>query len=593
MKIRTKLIITHLLIMLVLLGSLTYVLVKRSSDLVFDNIIENANLSLSQVRVNLDHKLGSYEDIANTLYLNTSLQDMLMKHFPDLRDAYDEYFANYEPLDSAVKITQNVSHLIIYTDNPSFVFANFHLIDNDVKMSDWYQAVLQSPFGAYWTASYLNEFPKERVFSLRKRLNKQEPNSPIVVSIEVNVSVLNELIHEESKGKRFIFTMPDGVVLIDSSETNPIKHLNELSFSQQIQTTAEGKLQYKDGKETYEVLYQTLNSRNVVKGMKVITLIPVTELMPKIDQLKSLSFVLFIAACVISAALIFAFSMGLTSRFTELSTKMRRVHKDNFQSFIDVKGKDEVAQLGQIFNVMVKRLGQLVNERYQSEIDRQEQAFRTKEVELYALQAQIKPHFLFNILNTIRGKLLITGDRENAHVVGLLAKSFRMMLKTGGQSIRLSEEIEFIEIYLQLQSYRYVDKFVFDIQIPDEMKGMTIPKLCLQPLVENAITHGIELKKASSQLWIKGESIDGNIHLTVQDDGLGISADRLQEIHRWLQEDSALSRDAHIGLQNVHRRLRDLYGDAYGLVVESEEGQGTKVTMIIPEQPFQRGDSDV
>ncbi|QGQ95543.1 HAMP domain-containing protein [Paenibacillus psychroresistens] len=324
--------------------------------------------------------------------------------------------------------------------------------------------------------------------------------------------------------------------------------------------------------------------------MKVITFMPLNDLMPKVEQLQSLAILLFVIACLISGALIFTFSIGLTSRFTELSSKMKRVHKDNFQSFIEVKGKDEVAQLGQIFNVMVQRLGQLVNDVYRSEIDQKEQALRTKEVELYALQTQINPHFLFNILNMIRGKLLIAGDRENANIVGLLAKSFRMMLKTGGQSIQLAEEIEFVDIYLRLQTYRYVDKFQYLIEIPDELQDIKIPKLCLQPLVENAITHGIELKKTKSQIFIRGARVGKEIHIIVEDDGLGISTERFVEIQGWLQEEGAITKDTHIGLKNVHHRLKYLFGDAFGLVVESVLGQGTKITMIIPDPSITGGD---
>ncbi|AZN39821.1 sensor histidine kinase [Paenibacillus albus] len=593
MKIRTKLIFANLFIMLLLLSSLTYVLMERSSDLVYDNMVENADLSLSQVAVNLDHTLGAYEEIANTLYLNSALQDMLMTNYPDLRDAYNDYFAKFEPLDSAMKLTQNVSHLKIYTDNPSFVFANFHLIDDEVLQSDWYKKVMNNPFGTYWTASYMNEFPEERVFSLRKRLNKENPLSPLIVSIEVNISVLQDLVNEESKTKRFIFTMPDGVTLLDSSVKSPIDKLNQLPFYNRIMKSDRGSFTYEDGKEKVQVLFHTLDSRNVVKGMKVITMIPLTEFMPKINQLKSLAILLLGAAMLISAMLILGFSVGLTRRFSELSLKMRRVHKDNFESFIEVKGKDEVAQLGQIFNLMVKRLGQLVTETYQAKIDRQDQELRTKEAELYALQAQIKPHFLFNILNTIRGKLLISGDRDNARIIGLLAKSIRAMLKNGGQQIELTEEAQFVDRYLQLQSYRYVDKFAYAIDIPESLLMSTIPRMSLQPLVENAIVHGVELNEAFSTIRVTGKCCEGEIRLSVEDDGLGISPQRLAEINQWLTEGKALSRDSHIGLQNVHRRLKDLYGEAYGLVVESVEGQGTKVTMIIPDRRETRGDGDV
>jgi two-component system sensor histidine kinase YesM len=164
----------------------------------------------------------------------------------------------------------------------------------------------------------------------------------------------------------------------------------------------------------------------------------------------------------------------------------------------------------------------------------------------------------------------------------LLAKSFRMMLKSGGQTIPLSEEIEFITNYLQLQKYRYPDKFEYSILISDELKNIAIPKLCIQPLVENSITHGIELKDSDSKIWIRGKEAEGKVYIIVEDNGLGILPERLAEINHRMQSEKALSKDKHIGLENVDRRLKHLYGDGYGLIVQSEAGKGTSVTITIP-----------
>lgn len=591
MKIRTKLFLANLLIAFILLGSLTYILIKRSSEIVFENIVDNASLSLSQVTLNIDHKLSSYENIANALYLDNSMQEKLSRTYSDLRDAYEVYFENVLPFFTTVQNTSAAeSRLRLFTNNPTFSFADIKLIDESIKKSEWYQTVMKSAFGGYWTDLYSPEMETNEVTSFRRRLNNLTHDSQLIASVEVDITVFYDLINEESKGKRYIFALGDGSVLVDSIKENKIASLQQLPYYEKIEQAMQGSFPYKDGKQSYQILYQTLNSRSSVKGMKVISIIPVTALMPKIDQLRSLSLVLFAVACLVSGIFMLAFSVGVTRRYTELGLMMKRIHKDNFQSFIEVKGKDEVAQLGQIFNVMVQRLGRLVNDVYLSEIDRKEQALRTKEVELYALQTQINPHFLFNILNMIRGKLLIAGDRDNANIVGLLAKSFRMMLKTGGSSIQLAEEVEFVDIYLRLQSYRYVDKFQYLIEIPSELEQIKIPKLCLQPLVENAITHGIELKKTKSQIVIRGERIHEEIHIIVEDDGLGISRERLAEIQGWLQDEGAITKDTHIGLKNVHHRLKHLYGDAFGLVVVSEIGQGTRVTMIIPYQSIREGD---
>ncbi|MFC4098999.1 sensor histidine kinase [Paenibacillus xanthanilyticus] len=595
MKIRTKLIAANLFIVLFLLGSLSYVFLKRSTDMAYETIMENNLLSLSQVGSNLDNKLQSYEEIANTLFLNSALDAAVEAKYDDLRDAYREYFNYYQPFVSAVQTTKDIYHLYQYTTNPMFVFSNVFLIDDEIAASEWYKATLSSRIGGHWTAPYPNPVDKEPLFSFRKRMNNFNPASERVVSVEIKLKVLRDLVSEESKSKRFLFLYPDGTMLVDTAlpESAYPAALHDVPSAavpaaapvpglSRILAEESGDFAYEDGKDTYRILFKTLTSRNAVKGMKVVAFVPVTELMPKIEQLRTLAIVLFVIAFAASALLISLISVGLTRRLTELAYRMKRLHKDNFESFVEVRGRDEVAQLGEMFNFMVRRLRELIGEVYQSELNRKENELRTKEVELYALQTQINPHFLFNVLNMIRGKLLIAGDRENAKVVGLLAKSFRMMLKRGGPTITLAEELEFIDIYLQIQQYRFGDKFAYEIAIDAGLQAIRVPKLCIQPLVENAVTHGVELHPERSTIWIKGEVEGGKLLLTVGDDGLGIQAERLAEIRGWLEETDGLASDKHIGLRNVHRRLRQMYGDGYGLTIESEIGLRTEITMTIP-----------
>jgi len=596
LKIRTKLILANLFIVIFLLGSLMYIFLKRSTDLVFETIHENNALSLSQIASNLDSKLRSYEEIANALFLNSTLDEAATKRYKDDREAYETYFQYYQPFVTAIQISKDIYHFYQYTDNPTFVFSNVFPIDDKVRSSDWYRRTMTTRNGGVWTEPYVSLGDDKPVFSFRKRLNNFDPASPRVISLEIKLDVLADLINEESKSKRFLFILPSGDVLLDSAgaEEGGYRRIDELPYREQLAGAPSGSFRYADGDVTYEVFYETLDSRNSVRGMKVVSYVPLTEIMPKIEQLKSLALALLLIAFAASALLISALSVGLTKRLSELALRMKSLSRDNFDSFIVVKGRDEVAQLGEMFNMMVRRLRELIREVYLSELDRREHALRTKEVELYALQTQINPHFLFNVLNMIRGKLLIAGDRDNAKIVGLLAKSFRMMLKKGGHTVPLAEELEFVDIYLQIQQYRFEGKFSYDIRLGDEGHGgVDVPKLCIQPLVENAVTHAIELNAKPTRLTIESEASGGILYIRVRDDGLGIEPVRMDEIRSWLAEaddPARLPGDTHIGLRNVHRRLRHMYGGAGGLAIESELGLGTVVTMSLPIEDGKEGE---
>ena len=581
MKIRTKLFIANLLVVLFLLGSLSYIWVERSTDLIMKNINETAELTLSQISTNLSSTLLSYEEIVNTLYSDNTLQKEFLQSYSDIREAYDIYFNKQLPFERAILTTKDVHRIDFYTENESYVFSNVYLINDAIKKSDWYNRVMNRPNSSFWSPPYMSANSRTNVFSIKKRLNNLVKSSNLMVSVEINMRVLYSLVQEESKDKRYIFTLNDGTILLDS-QNEKLSSIYELPYADQIMANQKGNIQFEQDGNAYSLLYQTLNARETISGIKVMSIVKLDRIMSDVIEMRKIAITLFVSACFISIVVIYIFSVGLTKRLSELSIKMRRVDRDNFQSSVEVRGNDEISTLGNIFNSMVRRISQLIKEVYQAEIDRKELALRTKEVELYALQTQINPHFLFNILNMIRGKLLIKGDRDTAKVVGLLAKSFRMMLRGGGQTIQLEQEVEFIDNYLSLQQYRYEDKLQYEINIQSEHLSIEIPRLCLQPLVENSVSHGIELKESPSCIKIYSVESDSHITLIVEDNGLGIAPDRLEEIQSQLLNDSSITKDKHIGLKNVNQRIQYLYGEQYGLSIDSQEGVGTKVSVTIP-----------
>lgn len=209
-----------------------------------------------------------------------------------------------------------------------------------------------------------------------------------------------------------------------------------------------------------------------------------------------------------------------------------------------------------------------------SELDHQ--AKLVAEAKLDALQAQINPHFFFNVINTI-----IATSRSNPNRVRRLlihlAEFFRRTLKSKGMVISLKEEIEFVNTYLILEKARFGRKLAVKEEISPELWDIMIPRLSIQPLVENAVKHGITPKMDKGTVLIRAEEIDGELHISVKDDGIGIPLDRSRDVLR-----PGVGSGNGVGLANVHERLRGLYGEEYGLKIQSEAGAGTTVLMRIP-----------
>jgi two-component system LytT family sensor kinase len=204
------------------------------------------------------------------------------------------------------------------------------------------------------------------------------------------------------------------------------------------------------------------------------------------------------------------------------------------------------------------------------------QAKLATEAQLDALQAQINPHFLFNVLNTIIATSRTNPNRSRRLLI-YLSEFFRWAMKSKGTLIPLEEELKFVHTYLILEKARFGRKLQFKSQISKELMKAVIPRLSLQPLVENAVKHGITPKIGNGTVWVEAEVKEDELYFYVRDDGTGIPQERLSEVLK-----PGVGSGNGVGMANVHERLRGMYGEEYGLQIESVQGQGTTVIMHLP-----------
>jgi len=256
---------------------------------------------------------------------------------------------------------------------------------------------------------------------------------------------------------------------------------------------------------------------------------------------------------------------------------------------------DEIGMLGRSFNAMLTQIAKLI-----SLVESKEK--QKKEAELRILHANIKPHFLYNTLDTIQWMARKNGAEDVSEMVDSLAKLFRIGLSNGQDAILLIDEVEHVISYLKIQQTRYRDKLFFDIQIDPDVKRFLLLKLILQPIVENAIYHGIKERRGPGHIQISVRQEKDYVIIKVVDDGLGMSKETLDKLNQRLtntlqeiqqqstsddsdEEQIALKVNRMIGgygIMNVHTRIVLSFGENYGISVESQEGKGTVVTIIHP-----------
>ena len=282
----------------------------------------------------------------------------------------------------------------------------------------------------------------------------------------------------------------------------------------------------------------------------------------------------------IAFVLILIFSNALSKRLKILSNDMHKVAMGNFEVSTKVTGEDEIGQLSNDLNVMTDSLRELVEEIYITNAQKDQLAIQQKEIKLEMLASQINPHFLFNTLETIRMKAHCLGQDELADVVKLLGRIMRRNLEIGNEMITVESEIDFVTSYLGIQKFRYGDKISYEILYESEdIKKVKILPLIIQPLVENAIVHGLELKEGKGNVSVRLFRKNFYLVISVTDDGVGMTDEKLQEVL-----DSLNDRDLEKVLvcENVHNRLKLFYGETYGLRIFSNKKSGTTIDIIMP-----------
>lgn len=311
-------------------------------------------------------------------------------------------------------------------------------------------------------------------------------------------------------------------------------------------------------------------------GMKAVYTLPNYALLDEIHQINKQIYTVMSVAILLTIIIYLIIYRIFNKQVRVLIESMEQLQKGRFDLKIPVKSEDEIGIISHAFNEMCEKLNIYVEQVYAAEIQR-------KNAELNALQTQIDPHFLYNTLDSIRTKALTEHAGDTADMIVLLGDLFRWNSRTKEKFILLEMELEYIETYLKLQKYRYDGQMEVDIHVEDACLDDIVPKLILQPLIENVIKHAFVERTGKGIIGITvKEKQNTRLEITVFDNGIGIKEEKLHEMNEQLNQQINQDDFNSIGLQNVQARIRLLYGDSYGLKINSIDGMGTAVKLTLP-----------
>ncbi len=322
-------------------------------------------------------------------------------------------------------------------------------------------------------------------------------------------------------------------------------------------------------------------------GWRVVSMIPVQELTADMNPIRKVSIIVGIGM-ILSMLIMGSFFMNNLMRpVMGLVLDMKRVGSRDMSFRIKVRSTNEVGMLACDINRVINEREQMARDMINTQARLYESELSQKQAEFAALQSQINPHFLYNTLNCISSIGLEYGSREIAQIASCMSRIFRYSIRKD-DLVRIREELDCIQAYMNIIAIRYENKFIIDIDVNEGLLEMQTPKMILQPIVENAVYHGLERMDQGGRLQVTG-SIDahGDVCFQIADTGKGMEPEQLASLQAKLGMASPKPAPdgqpaASIGLSNIHNRLRLLFGEGYGIAIQSQFGHGTTVTVRIP-----------
>lgn len=552
----------------------TGVSMKFTNTSIFENSSEYTHTIIQQMNQNIDSYIDYMENIAYLISSNEDVQDYLFDEKIDNEGRYRILNQLQTILDSRSDI-RNVG--IISKDGRMLINDGSKSVNQDLDLNtqEWYATALEKPNGPILTSSHVQHIISgERPWvitlsrGIRDRSGSGEKEG--VFFIDLNYSAISELCDQSTVGTK-------GYAFILDAKGNIVYHPQQQQLYNELQTENISLIMDTDedtvltGTGNDGKLYSI--SRSEKTGWTVVDCTNVKELLSKSRQAQSV-YVLTAIILVIVALLFSRFmARSITLPIQKLRDSMKKVQEGDFSvSDVVVDSKNEIGSLTKSFDVMTHRIHELMEQNVHEQEEK-------RKSELKALQSQINPHFLYNTLDSI---IWMAEGKKNEEVVLMtasLARLLRQSISNEDEVVPIANEVEYARGYLTIQKMRYKDKLEFQIEVDSSILYIPLIKLVLQPIIENAIYHGLKYKESKGLLIVKGFMKDGNAVLQVIDDGVGMDEETLAHIY---DKHKVNYHSNGVGVYNVQKRLKLYYGEDYGITYTSELGKGTTATITIP-----------
>lgn len=580
-NIKTKLIIIYvfcmILPMVVTDSIILYILydaAQKEQDYQAENISD-------AIQYDLEYIFEEAANRMNNIYLDREINDFLN----------EEYAGPYEFFSAKTKLAEkssldllsryNISNVVVCADNETIINGGHFYRLSGVKNTAWYQAFESSGRNMCAVFYYIGE---EDQSAMTKR----------------RISLVRRLNYFRGEGC-------EKLVRVDIDYNKVARKLASLDYGYGVYVCAEDRILFSNrGHSGSSEDFHTLTGEEPVAFQKsfdlygetidILILQQPSSVFSQLEKHKLLIGFLVFVNLFLPMVMVSMVNRSFTGRLQKLGLVFQEVQEEgSLQEIEDVKGKDEIGNLMKNYNRMVCRMNDLIQRVYKNRLERQEIELARQNAELLALHSQINPHFLFNVLESIRMRCILHRENETAGMIEKLAVLERQNINWASDHVTLAEEMNFVEAYLELQRYRFGDRLRYEIELAGECADYRISKLTLTTFVENSCVHGMEQKSATCWIYVRVYQKGKWLYMEVEDTGGGMKEYTVEEMNEKMRECKIddIKENTHVGIINACLRLKMLTKGNVTFAMESEVGVGTFMTIRANTEYLQRKEQEI
>lgn len=564
-SIRTKLLLIYLLCVLVPIFIFSYIFYSSAMENIKKEKLIIFNQALDRIASSIESDALSAMSLSNAIYPDNKMYSYINNEYKDMVRAHDEF--NSYLRDAWLRIlpyNTNIAFFSVYTDNETILNSRYiRRLDGLVTTEDWYGQLQE----AKQDSLFINHIDKmmfatstTKQLSYFRKLDFVKSRYNHYLKVTFKTDALDKAISSEILPGNIYIVNSRGQIAAQSNKGSP--EYDRDSFRSFDLVKAQ---------EDQIVLERDLN---VLSGWRLVCHLDKDFMQPEIKSSITQIFILIVIVALSASLIILMIAGSLYRRIDILANHMKRAELGDYRLIPDTKmGNDELGLLMNSMNKMLEKIRSLIEDVYKAKIRETQLELLKNQAELKALQGQVNPHFMFNVLETIRMKSYLKNEYETARIIRNMSFIFRKILTWPEDMVTIREEIDFIKEYLEIQKYRYEEELEYLIDVDESILDFMIPKMTLQTFVDNSCEHGFSETNGLKKLVIRGIKDEDKLILKVYDNGKGMTQDEIKNIN-------SLSGKG-IGIKNVLGRLELYYADQCEFEIDSRLGEYTKIIIRI------------